>query len=268
MNAAFAKLPRVTFGGMLKIERQKQGLSHRDIAVRCGVDRDTAREWEEDLAAPDRFELKKLFGTVQRLRHYVHLLPGALIDHAREDARAAEDPLPSQLAPVAPPSEPPPTSFREALRRARIREGLDQGDLADLVGVVSQAVSAWETGAASPVLDNFEKLVGLFPELGDFPPDNVRDIDKPAGNRGGSSPHLTHETKDDDMMNSPRLAPPKPMTTNDPRTDQKAALIRWGRLVHALKIAPNAEQLIAFLEEASRAGMTLAEVIHALGDEA
>lgn len=43
----------------------------------------------------------------------------------------------------------------EVIKTLRSRAGMTQGDLAKAIGVTSAAVSAWETGRASPQMDRF-----------------------------------------------------------------------------------------------------------------
>lgn len=45
-----------------------------------------------------------------------------------------------------------------AIKKYRKRLGMDQGDLADLVGVCKSAVSMWETGDRTPDADSLRKL--------------------------------------------------------------------------------------------------------------
>lgn len=277
---SLSRLPKQTFGQLIRTEREKQGLSHRDIAVRCGVDRATAKAWEDDQAVPDRFELKKLFGTCQRLRHYVHLLPATLGAQATSDAVADQNPLPSQLAPIAPPAPAPPKTFGEALRRARLHEGFTQEEVGELVDVSGQAVGAWETDKVAPIKEHLDRLLALFP-LENAPLPDSQDIPKPVGGRGADrDPYVYNEQKQETPMQNPPISKPPtvaapPVTPNaahaigaisaHPRPGlDKWALIRWGRLVHSLKSAENATQFTDFLAEAKDAGMTLAEVLEAL----
>lgn len=272
---------RPTFGEMLRRERQRLGLAHRDLAARCSVSRQVVAGWEADAARPNRVQLKKLFGSVRQLRHYVHLLRDeALEAGAREDADEAADPLPSQVEPTPPPAEAPPATFREAIRRARLREGLDQQDVGDLLGVTQSTVSTWERGEATPVRSHVERLVELFPELATAPPPGARDIEKPSGPRGWkfprdeepSGPALVplevEETADvgeeEDYMAMKATGVSAAVTTRE--VPDKAAMIAWGRAVHAVLSAPNAAAVVSLLETAARAGMTVEDVVAALRD--
>lgn len=286
MNHALSRLPKLSFGALIKEERERQGLSHRDISVRCAVDRETVKSWERDEMYPSRIELKKLFGLLQRLRHYVHLLPTDIQNGVTADAKTSGAPLPEQLAPIAPPIMSYPKTFGEALKRARLHEGLGQDELGEIVGVTGQAVSYWETETNVPILDHYNALLDLLPALHGAPKPVSRDIEKPGGYHSGeraSEPEIPVSfydeptTTKDDMQrpSSPSVTTPAPVAPIRPSQPKPAevareeqemryALIRWGRLVHALKTQPNAHLFTDFLAEANDAGMTLADVMSAL----
>lgn len=286
MNHALSRLPKLSFGALIKEERERQGLSHRDISVRCSVDRETVKSWERGESFPTRIELKKLFGSLQRLRHYVHLLPTAVQHEATADAKASGAPLPEQLAPIASAVLPFPKTFGEALKRARLHEGLGQDELGEMISVTGQAVSYWETETNTPILDHYNALLDLLPALNAAPKPVTRDIDKPGGYHTGersSEPEIAVNFYDEqptkENMQGSRgsqghisaptdVAPirpaPKPAEIVNEDQQMRHALIRWGRLVHALKTQPNAHLFTDFLAEANDAGMTLADVISAL----
>lgn len=268
MNAAISRLPRLTFGELLRIERTKQGLSHRDIAVRVGVDRALVGRWEANEEVPDRFQLKKLFGTCQRLRHYVHLLPVDTQNQARFDMTESGEAMPKQLAAIEAEPCSAPTTFGEALRLARLRSGLGQDELGELVSVTGQAVSAWETETNTPIMSHYEALCDLMPELRAAPrPKEIRNIDKPDGGRGVERQMTEHETrKEEPTMNVKMIAPTPKLAAEELPALDKFALIRWGRLVHALRSRDDIAQVTDFLAEANDAGLTLEEVIACLAD--
>lgn len=295
MTAGTKKL--TTFGQALRHERERLGLTYRDLSVRCGADRDTVKSWENDETVPDRLELKKLFGSMSVLRHFVHLLPTQeMQQNAHTDlARAGFDKVPQLFPVVSEVPPPPPSTFGEALRRARIHEGLDQDELAELLRVTGQAVSAWETGKNVPIRDHYEPLCELFPALRNGPqPTLIRDIEKPmpgpksiqdvsvyAELDAATPPALITEPV---SPKEPEVMPPTPpaqitsplqsikgrFTPEAPPTvtanDMKFALIRWGRLIHAVKCDPSLSKFTDLLAEASDAGMTLSDVLDALKD--
>jgi transcriptional regulator with XRE-family HTH domain len=312
MNHALSKLPKQTFGNLIQLEREKQGLSHRDIAVRCGVEREVVKTWERDEAIPGRLEMKKLLGSMQRLKHYMHLLPAERHDQTLEDHKECYGvDAPEQLAPIAPPLPPPPKTFGEALKRLRVHEGLSQEELGEMMKVTGQAISAWENGHVVPILDHYKMLLDLIPDLkhAPSPKSDFRDIGKvsppgrPAGGSGFSVKEivaifpdlaepedefdtgtlalsLEPPTKEKKTMQRSPVSPPssQPISRNQPKpeppksadapvnNDMRYALIRWGRLVHALRSREDAHVFTDFLAEASDAGMTLKDVIEALGE--
>lgn len=263
MNTAIARLPRQTFGELLRQEREQAGLSHYDLSCRVGVDKATVRGWERGEAYPNRFEMKKLVGSMRKLRHFIHLLPTTTQHQVESDMREVGEVLPPQLAPITP---PPPsfTTFAEALRHERLSEGLGQDELGELVGVTGQAVSAWENDVSAPITLHYDALVNLFPKLGSAPKPESRDIDKPNGGAGKEKPHVTHEEEPMNHRPAVARAPVAPVSERMP--DFKAALIQWGRLVHALKSHPDLDLFTSYMAEASEAGMTLQEAMAALAD--
>lgn len=73
----------------------------------------------------------------------------------------------------------------EKIYELRRRDGLSQEALAEKIGVSRQAVSKWETGAATPELDKLRALCSCFgvtlDELtGEAPPPAVKDDISPA----------------------------------------------------------------------------------------
>jgi len=264
LQARLEQLERLTFGDVLKREREAQGLSHHDVSCRVGVSKALVRAWEKGVNFPNRFEMKKLIGSMRSLSHYIHLLPQETVAAVVNDFRTAEEEFPKQLAAIVR-DEPPPKTFGEALRRVRLSEGFGQDEVGELVGVTGQAVSAWESGNSNPVKDHYDKLVRLFSDLCVAPKPDTRDIDKPDGGAGKEKPRTIPEPQET-SVNKPlnRFAPPAPASERAP--DLKMALIQWGRLVHALKSHPDVHLLTDFLAEANRAGMTLPEAMAALAD--
>ena len=57
------------------------------------------------------------------------------------------------------------SSLGSAIREARMRADLSQGDLAKRVGVSQGTVSFWEHDVETPTLDNLIKLLAQFPDL-------------------------------------------------------------------------------------------------------
>lgn len=290
---------RMSFAELLRDERERQGLSHRDVARRCQVSKDDVRAWERGERMPERLEAIRLFGSFRQLRHYAHLVtPNDPVDL---NAFGDHGPAKQLPAPVAPPEPSVPPTFGEALRRLRLREGLDQHEVGELLGVTGQAVSAWETDTNAPIEDHYTRLLDLLPDLRAAPSPDSRDIDKPGGGAGmsklrtlrsvrtGAAPFMTVPGPDEIVMSDPPStvdltsadeAPPgapapapfeeeEPMmmpNTPEPEAPalDKAALLRWGRAVHAVLSSPSGPHVLVLLEAASQAGMTVEEVLAAL----
>lgn len=57
-------------------------------------------------------------------------------------------------------------------------------EIAELIGVSAQAVSAWETEVNTPVVPNWDALLDLFPELASYRPSKMKNREKPDGGAG------------------------------------------------------------------------------------
>ena len=170
---------RSTFGDVLRFEREQRGSSYRDVAQHVGVSRDTVQAWEAGTEQPTNVQVKRLIGMFRALRYYVNLLPKELLEAVKKI-----EPLPTQMTPDTVAPKPPPATFAEALRRARVREGFAQDEIAELLGVSAQAVSAWETDVNTPVVPNWQAMLDLFPELLPFQPKKMKNREKPDGGAG------------------------------------------------------------------------------------
>ena len=53
----------------------------------------------------------------------------------------------------------------DKIKTARLKAGLSQKQLADLLGTYSGTVCRWELNDSGPSYEYYEKLVRLFPEL-------------------------------------------------------------------------------------------------------
>lgn len=164
-----------TWGQALAHCRIDRGLSHRDVADRCGVNKEAVRDWEMGLSVPTRPQLKRMQNLCFRqIRYFTYLLPAELrkppeVKPADPDEafvpEQEEGPPPPELA--KPRKEP--KTFPEALRRAREEEGLSHGDIAEILDVVAAAVQHWESDRTRPYVHNYEKLLQLFPSIGNVP---------------------------------------------------------------------------------------------------
>ncbi len=191
-----------TFGDVMRAFRERADISHRDIAGKCGVSRAEVKAWERGIAYPTSGrQTRALCDMMPQLKHYLLLLPAEQRIAARtemgiptapvhrSDAIPIETAMPS--SDFLPPPLAPPSTFGEALRRARIHEGMNQEEVGELVGVVVSTISDWERDEHAPVVDNYTKLVEIFSALKDAPRPDSLDRDKPVGNvfgTGGAKP--------------------------------------------------------------------------------
>lgn len=113
-------------GEHLKKRRLDLGLRQKDVAQEVGATVQTVTNWEKGRTEPEP-------------RHY----PG-IVRFLGYDPRAA-----------------PTSCLGERLRSARLRQGLTQRQLADLLDVDPVTVWAWETGR---VRKPYPRLVQLFEE--------------------------------------------------------------------------------------------------------
>ncbi len=186
------------------------------------------------------------------------------------------DPLPAQLAPLAEAAPERPRAFAEALRFDRVREGLAQDEVAELMKVTPQAVGAWELGVNVPIQMHYDLLVLLFPELAKTPPPPSRDIDKPSG--GPGSVRGVPDRKEPQMSMKPvsvrqPVTEPRPSvaaiigaisSTPLPPKPDKATLIAWTKCLRALEDAESTDYVIKMLVMARESGMTVPELLELL----
>jgi transcriptional regulator with XRE-family HTH domain len=174
-----------TWGEALMRCRVRRDFSHKDLADRLNVSKAQIKAWENNEGQPDALQLKKLYASISWLRGFEGLLeqPHGLSVGARPPEPSAPPPTPAERASIAEIEAPeaPPKSFGEALRRQRLKEGLDQDDLGELVGVSGPIISNWELGKHYMVRENFDKLCTLMPELRAAPMPFARSIAKPVG---------------------------------------------------------------------------------------
>jgi transcriptional regulator with XRE-family HTH domain len=163
---------RTRFGAELRAAREKAKLSIRDVAHIGRVSMDDVRDFENAVNLPDKRTFWRIAAAIPQATHLKPLL----------QRLSGSEPL---APPPAPPdAQEPGLTFCDHLRALRVADGLDQEDVADLVEVTGQAVSAWEVGTNVPVQAHFDRLVGLWPALAATPPPAVRDIPPPPGGSG------------------------------------------------------------------------------------
>lgn len=206
-----------SFGLHLRRAREQARLTFNDVANRCGVSKETARRWEADELLPTRQELKRICGSIRQMKHHLDAWQKAarvdqgdwdgIVEGAIDSLREPEtEELETFGAPGPDLASEPPRTFGEALARLRLREGMTQEELAELMGVARSAVSHWEGNNAVPVLDHYERLCDLLPELRIAPEPPTRDTDKPVGNPGGDDQDETKEESMSQRLPNPVLA--------------------------------------------------------------
>lgn len=219
-NASSKPADKQEFGNVLRFLRIKQGLSHVDLATRVGESQDLIKDWEGSRATPTVAQVKRLCGTLPKVRHFLHTLPlgydrllaGAKAEefgfrpiNTLADIDKDDDDLRKDIA------ELKQTSFTKTfggyLRYYRLEQGLSQDELGNLVGVSGQAVSAWEADLASPVRDNYDKLLSLYPKLKDAPEPPMLSRPMPDGGKG--QPKVKVTTWRDKMLAAIGMAPPE-----------------------------------------------------------
>jgi transcriptional regulator with XRE-family HTH domain len=156
-------------------------------------------------------------------------------------------PLP-RPAPIV--SEPPPpprpvyASFGAALRAERSAEEVTQSFIADLCGVSSALVGAWEADRQAIALDCYEKLTELFPSLADAP---APEIARKAGHRGPLTPR--REDPQPMPLKLP-VAPPTFVTVAKPNGHPIAS--PWVALLQAARaLGVAGEASMSFTERAA-----------------
>jgi transcriptional regulator with XRE-family HTH domain len=199
-----------SFGQALRNLRGERGLSARELSARIGVSQDVVRQWESDESIPSALQLKKLYGTFPRLKFFESVFAGQHAVRTPGDAAVA-----SEEPPLDVPDQPAlPSTFGDALRGARIAEGLDQDALGGLLDVTGQAVSAWEHDIANPILAHYDQLRLLFPTLASAPKPHAQNIEKPDGGKGAArdssnrpSPSASYPDRTFDSV--PTSSPPR-----------------------------------------------------------
>lgn len=194
MNAVAVKIARPPFGEALNRLRIKRGLSHHDVATKCGVSVTRIRSWIDGDEVPSPGEFTRLRNVCfHELAPYREDLKVRWRDLSMTDVAenqltvAAEEALGNDLDAAMRSAVPRPEdaeTFGEALRIARVMEGMSQSELGELVEVTGQAVSAWENGHVEPVLEHVQKLLVLLPVLQQCAASKSRNIAPPSGGPG------------------------------------------------------------------------------------
>ncbi len=223
---AVAKL-REEVAAAVRDGRAKAKLSVHAMADRAGVKPSVVRSWEAGEALPTVVAWKKLrmshafqwhtwlqerITKIEKLERSLDgadlvfeaidvcdpapamlskvALGAAGVDVAAFDASTPVEPSKAEMrqrAAVATLPWAEAATFGEALRLARVAEGLNQASLGDLIGVSKTTISSWELDVTLPVKPLFDKILSLFPGLSPLPHlVDLRDIEKPNRNPTGS----------------------------------------------------------------------------------
>jgi len=248
-----------TFAEAFHAVRVSRALSFREIADQAGVSRSEVKDWEDGKALPSTVQFKRIAGVMRALIPYAYLLPREAPRHHLAFGETEHSSAPLELlidavepaaavADAGPPEEiveaAKPTSFGEALRAARIAEGLSQFELGELLSVADQAVSSWECGHHAPILSHLEQLDILFPALKDGPRPPSRDQDKPIPGPRGDGPvnpggGAGRANSVEVALTAPRLsaAPPPAKTIADLGAEYAGALAAHRRADLAVEAA-------------------------------
>lgn len=278
---------RPKFSDMLRFERTRGGLTVRELADRCGVSLHVAQSWEDGGDFPNKFQFKKLIGSLRKMRHHQHLLPERSIDveetifdddEAPESLDLSEPIRPLELTkmPVFPTIEtseapiPVPiesNTFANSLRQARSAARLTRAELAEILSVSDSAIAQWETETNCPIQSHYDMLLSLFPQLHEAPRPNTRVMTKPG--RTDQSPIYARSDAADSppMISSPELLAPMNRPPATP-VDSRQALIQLGKRIKTFQGAfQDMSSLRALLQSAHEAGLSVEDLIHALCDD-
>lgn len=151
-------------------ERARLQKSRRDVADRCGVSEGVVKRWERGESIPSNQQFKRLVGIMVRIAPHApdwgsfegSVLSGRL-DEKREDITEYIRDIERRAGPFQP--KPPAEPFGTGLRRVREENEVSQSELAELLDLTGQAVSAWEAENTTPVQVNLDKLYAVLPEL-------------------------------------------------------------------------------------------------------
>lgn len=198
------KVAAQNFGAVARSTREARGLGLRQVARQADKSREYLRDVEAGAIWPDKEARAKILSSPEddALRKHYDNIDDALAILFREEAEdAAGEQVESQAAPTpapapppsAPPAKEPPVvqerhPFRVALYLARNKAALTCDELGVLVGVAGSTISNWETDKWAPTLENYRRLVELFPDLKNHQTPPSRDIGRQAPHRAACPP--------------------------------------------------------------------------------
>lgn len=136
----------------LRTSRQNKGLSREDVAATLGVNKLSIKNWEQAKSYPrERYliALSRLYGLEQKELE-------RLFEAAKKDGGAAA-PTPEQTR-----EQKRAKKRGEALRRARIKAGLDPIEASRRLGMTTMAIHKWEVGQACPGMKSQFKICRAY----------------------------------------------------------------------------------------------------------
>lgn len=180
------KHPR-SFGHILWVMRIKSNMSRHQVASHVGSDKETVKQWEENDLTPGALQLKRLYTLFPRLKYFNDYLPKLLKDQLVKRAYAAGEAGKSLWVPPSPTPEDMPVpqniakiSFGEALRVSLKDENIHPRDILDLLEVSDEEIiHLWESDKVLPTVEQYEKLLIIFPQLEKSPKPGERDTTEP-----------------------------------------------------------------------------------------
>lgn len=269
------------FGADLLKQRVKHGISTRKMADQSNVDAETYVRLEEGTACISALGFKRIAAFLPPLRRWKGQLAEArkMSFEVTEVPPSAEQEEEEARRPVLRGRQP----FSDALRAVRTDAGLSQTELGEMLDVVGQAVSAWESGEYTPIAAHYAQLRELFPELQHAQEPDCRDITKPVPGPRGSprapfsplppspetpppapEPPPATPTQPSPPMLPPAPVPALPAVSVAPPRSSLALALQWMRVLGAVRSSPDYAVIRTLLETAAREGVGAAELLEGL----
>lgn len=260
------KRPR-SWSTALEICRKAKGWTQKQLLAEAlpteNVGLADVKRWELERAYPTLNQCQKLRAALPALAAYDDLLRLEL----RADPRAKKAPLPPQKPEGWP--GPAVKTFAEAMAWARVRHGMSERDVCNLLGV--STLKNW-IGGAPMIRGTFERLCEILPELrfGPQPRFSARVTNQPMTKAFLAAEETRREIVRAQLIVEPEAAPP-PRTKAPAAPDAAAhnmAGANYGVLV-AAKMSLEAEkgqiekrhmaELLAIEEKIERATAAIAD---------
>lgn len=194
-----------TFGKALAWLRLQEKLSADDLARALGCPPKVIERYERDEPVYKKhldILYESLPGLVDAPAPVVRLRDGSTTPTQVEAQPEAQPEAKSSVQAVAKSSVQAvtPSPFGESLRRLRKQASMTAEELGELIGVGGSAVRFWENGRTKPTSGRYEKLIELFPELGQAaPPEGLRKM----ASVGPKPKPVSEAVKEPDMTQAP-----------------------------------------------------------------